>query len=39
MEGRLSNSIRASFRTSGIDRGTLLGSVFLAENPNMRSRG
>ena len=39
MEGRLSNSIRASFRTSGIDRGTLFGSVFLAENPNMRSRG
>jgi hypothetical protein len=39
MEGRLSNSISASFRTSGIDRGTLFGSVFLAENPNMRSRG
>jgi len=37
--GTMEGTINASFRTSGIDRGTFFGSVFLAENSNMRPRG
>jgi len=35
----MQHALLPSFRTSGMDRDTLYGSVFMAESPNLRSRG